>query len=198
MSRRPKPAEPQSLVTRLGVQVRSLRMGSGLSGQDLALASGVSRSMLSRIERGQVSPSVDTLGCIARGLGVPIARFFAEQADRPEFSLVRKGRGARIESLASVQGYRHELLGHVPSAQLNVEPYLVRLDAKAGAYASYQHPGMKFVHLLSGRLRYRHGATVVAFDAGDSLLLDASALHGVEEIVQGPVSYLAISFTARN
>lgn len=195
--RRALSGEPDSPVSRVGAQIRALRMAGGLSGQDLALASGVSRSMLSRIERGLVSPSVDTLERIARGLGVPVARFFADQAERLDFSLVRRGRGMPIDRLGAVSGYRYELLGHLLSGQTFVEPYLVRLDDEAAPYASFQHPGTKFVHLVSGRLRYRYAGRVMDLEAGDSLLFDASALHGVESILERPVSYLSIVFTMR-
>jgi len=44
---------------------------------------------------------------------------------------------------------------------------------------------------------YRYGAKVVAVGAGDSLLFDATALHGVEAIQVQPVSYLSVVFTLR-
>lgn len=68
-----------SLALRIGTRVRALRMAAEASGGDLALASGVSRSLLSRIEHGQVSPSLESLDRIARGLKVPLARIFEER-----------------------------------------------------------------------------------------------------------------------
>ncbi|WP_076511125.1 MULTISPECIES: helix-turn-helix domain-containing protein [Pseudacidovorax] len=177
--------------------MRALRTAMTMSGLGLAQASGVSRSMLSRIERGLVSPSVDTLERIARGLGVPVARFFADQAERMDFSLVRRGQGMPVDRLGAVAGYHYELLGHLLSGQMFVEPYLVRLDTDAPAYANFQHPGLKFIHLLNGRVKYRYGPRVMDLEEGDSLLFDASALHGVEAIEARPVAYLSIVFTLR-
>jgi quercetin dioxygenase-like cupin family protein len=62
---------------------------------------------------------------------------------------------------------------------------------------TFQHPGLKFLYFLSGEIRYRYGAKVVEVRAGDSLLFDATAPHGIEAIQVQPVSYLSVVFTLR-
>jgi transcriptional regulator with XRE-family HTH domain len=182
---------------RIGHQVRALRVAAGSSGGELATKSGVSRSMLSRIERGLVSPSVETLDRIASGLGVPVSRFFSDQTSRTDFSHVPAGKGILVDRVGAVAGYRYELLGHQLSGNLFVEPYLVTLLPEAQPYVIFQHPGIKFLHLLSGKVAYRYGAKVLKLAPGDSLQFDATALHGIETIEEGPVSYLSVVFTMR-
>lgn len=185
-------------ANRIGYQVRALRLAAGASGGELAASSGVSRSMLSRIERGLVSPSVETLDRIAGGLGVPVSRFFSDQTSRMDFSFVPAGAGITVDRVGAVAGYRYELLGHQLSGNLFVEPYLVTLLPEAGPYVTFQHPGVKFLHVMTGRVSYRYGSKVVKLAPGDSLQFDATALHGVETIEEGPVSYLSVVFTMRN
>jgi hypothetical protein len=96
------------------------------------------------------------------------------------------------------RGYRYKLLGHQLSGNLYVEPYLVTLLAEAQPYVTFQHPGIKFLHLLTGKVGYRYGAKVVKLAPGDSLQFDATALHGIETIEEGPVSYLSVVFTMRD
>jgi quercetin dioxygenase-like cupin family protein len=67
----------------------------------------------------------------------------------------------------------------------------------AEPYVTFQHRGVKFLHLLSGLVCYRYGGKVVKLGPGDSLQFDASALHGIETIDARPVSYLAVVFTLR-
>lgn len=153
--------------------------------------------MLSRIERGLVSPSVDTLYRIARGLNIPISRFFGDQPSRTDFSHVPAGRGVHVDRVGSVANYRYELIGHILSGNLFVEPYLVTLLPGAEPYVTFQHPGHKFVYLLSGEVSYRYGTKVVQLKMGDSLLFDATALHGIEAVKVEPVSYLSVVFTLR-
>ena len=172
-------------------------MASGRSAGQLALASDISASMLSRIERGLVSPSVETLERLAQGLHVPVSRFFGDQARRTDFCHVRARQGVVVDRIGAVSDYRYELLGHLLSGNLFVEPYLVTLLPGADPYVTFQHPGLKFLYLLSGEVNYRYGTKVVQLKAGDSLLFDAKALHGVESMEVEPVSYLSIVFTLR-
>ena len=172
-------------------------MAAGTSGGDLAQRSGISRSMLSRIEHGLVSPSVETLERIARGMDVPIARFFGDQPSRLDISYVPAGRGIHVQRVGAVTDYHYELLGHLLSGNLFVEPYRVTLEPGAKPYITFQHPGLKFLYLLSGRVTYRYGVKTLVLGPGDSLLFDATALHGIEVIGDDPVSYLSVVFTLR-
>ncbi|WPG41284.1 XRE family transcriptional regulator [Variovorax sp. EBFNA2] len=172
-------------------------MAAELSGGELAKTSGISASMLSRIERGLVSPSVETLERLAQALHVPTSRFFSDQARRTDFCHVRAGQGVVVDRIGAVSDYRYELLGHLLSGNLFVEPYLVTLLPGADPYVTFQHPGLKFLYFLSGEVSYRYGGKVVQVKAGDSLLFEATALHGIEAIAGGPVSYLSVVLTLR-
>ena len=68
---------------------------------------------------------------------------------------------------------------------------------EGGPCVTFLHPGLKFLHFLSGAVTYRCGAKAVEVGAGDTLLFDATALHGIEAIHAGPVSYLSVVFTLR-
>ncbi|MDM0036715.1 XRE family transcriptional regulator [Variovorax sp. J22P271] len=182
----------------VGTQVKRLRQVAGVTCVDLSKRSGVSRSMLSRIENGMVSPSVETLHRLADALDVPMSRLFAEHRYRNDFSHVPSGQGLRVERLGAVANYRYELLGHVLSGNLFVEPYLVVLEADAQPHAAFQHSGLKFLYLLSGEVTYRYGPRRVKLRVGDSLLFDATTLHGIEELGTQPVSYLSVVFTFRD
>lgn len=173
-------------------------MTAEMSAGSLAKASGISASMLSRIERGLVSPSVETLERLAQGLHVPVSRFFGDQARRTDFCHVHAGHGVVVDRVGAIADYRYELLGHLLSGNLFVEPYLVTLLPGADPYVTFQHPGLKFLHFLSGEVRYRYGGRAVTVRAGDSLLFDATALHGIELIQSRPVSYLSVVFTLRD
>lgn len=192
-----RPARSAS-ASRIGTQMRALRMAAGLSASELAQRSGVSNSMLSRIERGLVSPSVETLDRIAGGLEVPTSRFFGDQPSRMDFSYVPAGRGVVVDRIGIVGDYRYELLGHLLSGNLFVEPYLVTLLPGAKPYVTFQHPGLKFLYLLSGQVTYRYGGRILTLGQGDSLLFEAAVLHGIEVIGTLPVTYLSVVFTLRD
>lgn len=192
-------AEPKRSTTaaKVGVQIRAQRAAVDMSAGALATRAGISRSMMSRIERGLVSPSIEVLDKIATVLDVPISRFFADQVRRLDLSHVPAGKGLKIERVDAVQGYHYELLGHLLSGNLFVEPYLITLSEDAKPYPTFQHPGVKFIYMLSGRVKYRYGSRTMEVKAGDSLLFDARALHGAEVLRERPISYLSLVFTLR-
>jgi transcriptional regulator with XRE-family HTH domain len=68
----------------IGARVRRLRDERGLTLDALAARSGVSRAMLSRIERGESSPTAQLLAKVCGGLGVTMPMLFAPEASRAE------------------------------------------------------------------------------------------------------------------
>jgi transcriptional regulator with XRE-family HTH domain len=192
-------AEPKRSTTsaKVGIQIRAQRSAADMSAGALALKAGISRSMMSRIESGLVSPSIEVLDRIATVLDVPLSRFFVDQVRRLDMSHVPAGKGLKIERVDAVKGYHYELLGHLLSGNLFVEPYLITLSDEAQPYPAFQHPGVKFVYMLAGRVKYRYGSRTLEVKPGDSLLFDARALHGAEILRERPISYLSLVFTIR-
>ena len=77
-----------TLNDRIAQRVRDLRAASGLSLDALATHCGISRSMISLIERGESSPTAVLLEKLASGLGVPLAALF--DAPQPSASPVAR------------------------------------------------------------------------------------------------------------
>lgn len=173
-------------------------MATHISGSKLAQISGISASLLSRIERGLVSPSVDTLDRLAVSLRVPVSRLFAEEDSQADFCHVPAGQGLVVDRGGAAIDYRHELLGHLLSGHVLVEPHLVTLLSNAEPFMTSQHPGVKFLYFLSGEVTYRYGSKAVSVRAGDSLLFDGTVLHGIDALQHGPVSYLSVVLARRD
>ncbi len=76
-------AATSGLGARIAARVGELRAAHGLSLDALAIKSGVSRSMISLIERGESSPTAVVLAKLATGLGVPLASIFDPPLSRP-------------------------------------------------------------------------------------------------------------------
>jgi len=103
---------PSALHERIAARVRELRAARGYSLDELATRSGVSRSMISLIERGETSPTAVVLDRIASGLGVMLPSLFdgtdgvrtvpkgplARREDQPEWEDPGSGYRRRIVS----------------------------------------------------------------------------------------------------
>lgn len=187
----PQP-EGRRLERALGGQIRQLRRQHDLSVADLAGAAGISAGMLSKIENGQISPSLSTLNAIAGALSAPLSSLFAAFEDRQDCSFTHAGQGVVIERRGSKVGHVYELLGHALGGDLVLEPFLITLKKDAAPYTGFQHAGVEFLYMLEGRLQYRHGDKSYDLAPGDAMLFDSGALHGPEALPEGPIRYLSI------
>jgi transcriptional regulator with XRE-family HTH domain len=188
----------RTLELALGVQIRLFRRQHDLSVSDLASAAGISTGMLSKIENGQISPSLSTLQAISNALGTPISSLFSTFEDRQDCSFVRAKQGVIIERRGTKSGHVYELLGHALGGTVAVEPFLITLQKDAAPHTSFQHGGVEFIYMLSGEVTYQHAGQLYHLRPGDSLLFDSSALHGPEALLKGPIRYLSVIIYQRN
>jgi transcriptional regulator with XRE-family HTH domain len=188
----------RTLERALGLQIRHLRRQQDLSIADLAGAAGVSSGMLSKIENGQISPSLSKLNAIAEALSVPLTTLFAAFEDRRDCSHVKAGQGLIIERRGTKAGHVYQLLGHSLRGEVVVEPYLITLEKDAVPYTGFQHGGIEFLYMLSGEVVYRHAEQSYRLQPGDALMFDSRALHGPEELTKLPMTYLSIIVYVRD
>lgn len=201
----PKPAltqdphavrEPRAnnLEMAIGHEVRTYRKKLGITVADLAAATGMSVGMLSKIENGNISPSLTTLQALSKALGMPITAFFRGFEEPKSASFVKAGEGVNLERRGTRAGHHYSLLGHIENntSGVVVEPYLITLNAESDIFPTFQHEGMEFLYMLEGEVVYRHGDSLYRMQTGDSLFFDADAPHGPEELVKLPARYLSI------
>jgi transcriptional regulator with XRE-family HTH domain len=181
-----------TLEQRIGREVRARRTRLDLTGSELARAASISTGMLSKIETGQISASLGTLESISAALNVSLASLIAGTETRRDCSFVKVGQGVQIDRRGTKAGHRYELIGHSVGGPVVVEPYLIILAEDAEAYTSFQHAGVELIHMLTGRIGYRHGDEVYDMEPGDTLFFDASARHGPETLRKLPSTYLSI------
>ena len=159
----------------VGVRLRTLREQRGLSLRELAEHCGISFNAISRIERGESSPTVSTLHQLATALNVSIAAFFE---DGHEEATVFIPRDRRLRS--STNGISMESLGTGLRNQ-QLEPFLVTVEPGAGnADDPIVHSGEEFVHCLEGTIGYRVNNETYKLEAGDSLLFEATQPHSFQ------------------
>ncbi|MQB19959.1 helix-turn-helix domain-containing protein [Agrobacterium tumefaciens] len=183
-----------NLEMAIGHEVRAYRKKLGITVTDLASATGVSVGMLSKIENGNISPSLTTLQTLSKALGVPITAFFRGFEEPRSATFVKAGQGVNIDRRGTRAGHQYSLLGHIDNntSGVTVEPYLITLTTDSDVFPTFQHEGMEFLYMLEGEVVYRHGEQLFTMQAGDSLFFDADAPHGPEVLVQLPARYLSI------
>ena len=187
-----------TLEQSLGAQIRQLRMRAQLTATKVATSAGISAGMLSKIENGQISPSLSTLQAVSAALHVPMSQLFQTFDERRDCSFVRAGQGVVIERRGTKAGHQYSLLGHALAGDLVAEPYLITLHKEAEPYTGFQHAGTEFIYMLTGEVVYRHGDQTYHLRPGDALMFDSAAPHGPEVLVKKPMTYLSIIMYMRD
>jgi transcriptional regulator with XRE-family HTH domain len=156
----------------VGQCIRKLRETRKLSLRALAKHCGLSANAISRIERGENSPTVSTLHMLATALEVPITDFFEMPQARTTVVVRRdqrlqsEGDGVIMQSLGT--GLRRQQL----------EPFLVHIaPGTSSKNTPITHSGQEFVYCLKGIVHYKIADQQYTLEAGDSLLFEATQPH---------------------
>lgn len=156
--------------SRIAARVRGLRSDLGMSLDALADKCGVSRSMISLIERGESSATAVVLEKIAAGLGVPLASLFDDHSG-PAKPVSR--REDRTTWRDPESGY---LRRNISPANYPSRIHIVEVMLPAGARVGYEHsPGQGGIHqqvwVQEGRIELTVGETTHRLAADDCLAM---------------------------
>jgi transcriptional regulator with XRE-family HTH domain len=182
-----------AVALQVGQNVRRLRQERGVNLSDLAASAGISLPMLSRLEKGDVTPSLETLVALAEALGTNPAMLLKDEvAQQSDAQLVPKGEGLEVVQRGTRRGHTYHLLASDRGPKRVFEPYLVTLTDKSEVFPEFDHPGVEFIHILEGSLKYRHGPESYLLKPGDSLTFRGDVPHGPDKLLKLPVRMLSI------
>jgi transcriptional regulator with XRE-family HTH domain len=161
----------------LACRIRELRTERGMTLQEVADATGLSKGQLSKIETGGVSPPIATLAKLAEALEVSIGEFFARSGGDDTVVFFPKSVRQNVRGRLSHRAYRYELL--VPGRKRrDMQPMIVTVDSRTYKFKLMDHAGEQFIYLLEGEMDYVVGDRTYQVKEGDSLYFEASNLHG--------------------
>jgi len=160
----------------IGATIRTLRRKEGITLETLATRTGLSKSYLSKIERGLQSPSISTLSNLARALGTEITEFFRSEEHRPRLSLVRAGERTRISGPDAAFGYHYDAVAdRFPNK--SVEVFHITLTPNPERHTLFSHDGEEMIFILKGRMLFLFGDEKYVCEEGDCLYFDSSVEH---------------------
>ena len=182
------------LEVAIGRELRAFRRQKGITVAELGALTGLSIGMLSKIENGNISPSLTTLQTLAHALSVPLTAFFRRFEEHREAVHTPAGTGVEIARAGTRAGHQYNLLGHIGAnaSGVMVEPYLITLSTESDIFPTFQHGGIETIYMLEGELLYRHSERLYHLRPGDTLFFDADAPHGPEGLERLPARYLSI------
>ncbi len=161
-----------SLNQRIAAVVRERRHLAGMTLGELAHASGLSKTILSRIENGHGNPSVETLFRIARALGLPLSALLADEA--PRASVIRARSGPELHADSGMRAW----LVHAQPSHQHAEIYELELPTGTEQRSAGHLSGTEeLVICLTGRLRVGPVDHEVDLRPGDAARFRADDEH---------------------
>jgi transcriptional regulator with XRE-family HTH domain len=189
----PGPDRAQNPALDLGRTARRLRESQDLTLADVGRRANISSAMLSRLETGRVSPSLETIVALAQALGVtPSILMQRIGADDGGAQLIRAGEGLETVRSGTRRGHTYHLLAAQRGPRKIFEPFLVTFNDKSEVFPGFQHPGIEFIHILTGIIHYRHGRHTYVLRPGDTLTFRGDVAHGPERLEKMPIRLLSL------
>ena len=159
----------------IGRKLKSTRLRNDLTIQELAESSGVSSNMISRIERGLTTPSVEIIVKLANAFGMSI-NYFVEEAEKGSTIIhTKQGNGEPIfffedkhQIISLTQGIRD------PNFTVFVDTIEQNCSSGDGGMV---HTGEEFALIMEGALEFVIDGAPYHLEKGDSIVFKASLPH---------------------
>jgi transcriptional regulator with XRE-family HTH domain len=169
----------------VGKKIRDLRLRRSLTVQQLADACGLSKGFISQVENERTSPSLATLGDIARALGASAAYLVTEED--PTACVVRADQRVRLPVNGNTS--RVEVLSATPKRNLDLILAEFPPGVAVGEKRHYHH-GEECMLVLQGQVRVHLGDAVHDLSPGDAIHFDGRMPHAIENVGENVVRVL--------
>lgn len=175
---------------RLGERVRALRRERGWTLEMLAERSGVSRAMISKLERGEKNPTLVVAAKVAEGLGMNLSQLVSVE-EKSKVVVVPRER--RMTMRDPETGFERQLLspslgGRGVEFMRNVVPE----NSTSGELPPHRRGVEQYVVVERGRLRAVLGGEEYVLEEGDAAYFEADVAHRFDNAGEGECSYYLV------
>lgn len=181
--------------TMIGGNIRTVRLGTGMSLREVAEKAGIPEERLEKIEAREINPSLGLIVRFAEIFGVPVGKLMGDSADS-SFCIVRRNAGTAVSRFSAANGrtagYSYEGLAQQKKDR-QMEPFLVTLAPKEEhRIEPSEHVGEEFIFVLTGRVKVTLLDHTDILNPGDSIYFDSSLPHIVVCDGDEPATILAV------
>jgi transcriptional regulator with XRE-family HTH domain len=175
---------------RLGERVRALRRERGLTLEVLAGRSGVSRAMISKLERGEKNPTLVVAAKVAEGLGVSLSQLVGVD-ERRQAAVVPKERRMVVRDPDT--GFERQLLAPSFGGRgIEFTKNVVPGGSSSGQFPPQRRGVEEYLVVERGRLRAILGEEEYLLEEGDALYFEAEVPHRFDNAGEGECSYYLV------
>jgi transcriptional regulator with XRE-family HTH domain len=179
----------------IGPKIRAIRLKRKMGLVELGRHTGLSPALLSKIERGQMFPTLPTLLRISLVFSVGLDHFFASAREKRIVGVARHKDRLRFPETPGSRdvAYEFESLDFTAVERLLNSYYANFYPVPADKLRPHQHPGAEFIYVLAGTLCVHIGAEEHVLEARDSIYFDSSAPHAYRSSGKKPCSGIVVT-----
>lgn len=180
-----------AIIIEVGGRVKQLRTQAGLTLEDFAAQSGVSRAMLSKVERGEKSPTLAIIVRIAKGLNVSMSTLMGAEPDAAQVAVIR--RANRLAFKDPETGFeRHNLSPSHLDNDLEFLLHRIPAGASSGELPPYKVATEKYLVVHEGELTVQTGEANYVLGTGDSFYFDVREPYRFTNAGGTPCAYYLV------
>jgi transcriptional regulator with XRE-family HTH domain len=179
-------------VDALGRRLAALRKLNGLSLEEVAHRSGLTKSYLSKVERAVSQPSIATVLKLSRALGITSGQLLGEEPQEDGIVVVKKSERVPFSRTGGRSGYAYEAIA-VHRTHKAMTPFIMRPPLRAGDEPDLvDHPGEELIHVIRGEIEIVFDDRTVRLGPGDSIYFNASIPHRSRSLGKVPAEALVV------
>jgi transcriptional regulator with XRE-family HTH domain len=180
----------------LGRRARAARVARRLTLEEVVSRAHFTVSWLSKLENGQLSPSLEGLVKLAEVLECGVDILVQGLSIPPQYVVIRQGEGRIEPSRDSRNGYVTESLADQWRDRA-MNPVIVHLSGVGNRHAPDNHNGERFLLVLDGKVKLEYGDEIIHLGMGDSVYIYAAIPHVLAPADRGTAKVLSVSYDPR-
>jgi transcriptional regulator with XRE-family HTH domain len=177
----------------LGERLKLLRTIHGMSLEELAQHTGMTKSYLSKVERGLSEPSFGSVLKLCNAYGITTGQLLGEEASAERLQLTRKQERTPLRKLKNYEGYIYEAIAN-KRAEKMMQPFVMHPPLKNLAEETdlVSHQGEELIFVIKGEIEFMTHEKNLRLTSGDALYFDSTIPHRSLSIGKNPAEVLVV------
>ena len=175
----------------VGTRIRFMRQQRRITLDQLAESTGLTKSYLSKVERGLSVPSISTALKLADSFKMSVGQMLGEEQHAESICVVRKRDRKSFMREGSSAGYNYQAIAAAMSFK-SMEPFIMRPPLEFQDDRMFQHVGEELIFVLQGAMEIQFGKRRVTLKAGDAIYFDSHLPHRSRSLGRKPAEALVV------
>lgn len=175
----------------LGARIRFLRHQRRISLDHLAAATGLTKSYISKVERGLSVPSISTALKLAGSFNMSIGQLLGEEQHAESICVVRKKDRKSFMREGGPAGYNYQAIAASMPFK-SMEPFIMRPPLEFQGDRMFQHVGEEFIFVLQGTMEIEFARRRITLRDGDAIYFDSHLAHRSRSLGGEPAEALVV------